>query len=170
MILMDPSQLRIFCNSHDLLIVCLVFWLGWDATECACVTSGHIGASRMELRHCSREAGMAALPSAMAGKFLRELVRDSSLLLGTLMVFDGNVTVKKTSTEAGITWKGFLVAAVVMVLQTCAFVGNKSMTAGTLHHEKLSGFSCGSPMGFPRSVILTVLCQYAEFPFFFPQS
>lgn len=100
--------------------------------------------------------------------FLREFVRDSPLLLETLMVFDGNMTVKKTSTEAEVAWKGFLVAAVVMVLQTCAFVGKKSVTAGSLHHEKMAGFSCDSPMGFPRSVILTVLCQYAEFPFFFP--
>lgn len=104
---------------------------------------------------------LTGLPS----HFLRGFVRDSSLLLETLMGFDGNITGKKTSAEAEVTWKGFLVAAVVVVLQTCAFVGNKSMTAGTLHHEKLSGFSCGSPMGFPRSVILTVLCQYAEFPF-----
>lgn len=100
---------------------------------------------------------------------MREFVGDSSLLLETLMVFDGSITVKKTSAEEKVTWKGFLVAAVVVVLQSCAFVGNKSMTAGTLHHEKVSGFSCGSPMGFPRSVILTVLCQYAEFPFS-PQS
>lgn len=74
---------------------------------------------------------------------------------------------EKTSAGAEVTQKGFLVAAVVVVLQTWAFVGKKSMNAGSLHHEKLSGFSCGSPMGFPRGIILTVLCQYAQFPFFF---
>lgn len=65
MILIDPFQLRIFCNSHDLLIMCLILCLGWGVTGCACVTHGHTGASRMELKHPSREAGMAVLPSLM---------------------------------------------------------------------------------------------------------
>lgn len=74
---------------------------------------------------------------------------------------------KTQKVEAEVMWKGFLLAGLVMVLKTHAFVGKKkSMTAGILHYEKPSGFSCCCPMGFPRSVILTVLWQYAGFSFF----
>ena len=83
-------------------------------------------------------------------------------------MFDGKIPVKKNSVEAEVMRKGFLLAGLVVVLKTHAFVGKKkSMTTGILDYEKPSGFSCRCPMGFPRSVILTVLWQYAEFSGFF---
>lgn len=84
------------------------------------------------------------------------------------MMFDGNVTVKKTSTEAEVAWKGFLVAAVVVVLQTSAFVRKKSMTAGSLHHEKLSGFSCGQPHGISKKRHSHSPLSICSVSFFFP--
>lgn len=45
---------------------------------------------------------LTVLPS----HFLREFVRESSLLLETSIAFDGKMTVKKTSTEAGVTLEG----------------------------------------------------------------
>lgn len=49
--------------------------------------------------------------------------------------------------------------------QEPSFWQGGSVTAGILHYEKPSGLSCSCPMGSPRSVILTVLWQYAEFSF-----
>lgn len=69
---------------------------------------------------------MAAPPAPLAGRNPREFVRDSSVLLETVIVFDGKIPVNKNSVEAEVMLKGFLLAGLAAVLKTHSFEGKKN--------------------------------------------